>query len=76
MLKVINKETGKTVTVYGISGLSFLLWDEENECWWYENINNYKPLPDDKDRGGIFIDPEAFRQFSRNVIEQTMEDNR
>ena len=46
MFKVIHKETGKTVTVYGLSGVSFLLWDEENECWWHDNINNYKPLPD------------------------------
>lgn len=45
MFKVIHKETGEIVTVFGISGLMFMLWDEQDGEWWFDSIKNYKPLP-------------------------------
>lgn len=42
MFKVIHKETGEIVTVLGVVGLRFLLWDEEGNSWWFDSIDNYR----------------------------------
>ena len=47
MFKVVNLETGKIETVYGINGSMFLLYDTENG-WFYETITRFKPVEDQK----------------------------
>lgn len=44
MYKVTHKKTGTVRTVYGINGLYFLLWDEEDQSWTYESMDNYRPM--------------------------------
>ena len=43
MFSVKNNETGEIWTVYGVSGIRFLLWDGENKCWKYDDIEKYSP---------------------------------
>ena len=43
MYKVIHKETGEIRTVYGITGIRFLLWNEKDDCWEYEDMEKYRP---------------------------------
>ena len=42
MFEVIHKETGEIVTVLGVVGMRFMLWDEEGKTWWFDPIDNYK----------------------------------
>ena len=46
MLSVIHKETGKVREVYGMTGMRFMFWDEAEGAWVFDEIDNYRPLPD------------------------------
>lgn len=43
MFHVRHKETGKLKTVYAVSGFNFLLWNDEESCWYYDFMGHYKP---------------------------------
>ena len=45
MISVIHKETGKVREVYGMTGMRFMFWDEAEGAWVFDEIDNYKPLP-------------------------------
>lgn len=67
MIKVKNISTGKIETVYGLNGTMFMLWDEEEQSWWFSSISNYKPY-----------DPisftEAMKEFAEKVKTRTNAD--
>ena len=44
MFKVKRIETGEIFTVYGLSGVNFLIWDSEEERWLFVGIENFTPL--------------------------------
>lgn len=43
MFQVIHKQTGKIRTVYGMSGIKFLFWNDDEACWEYGDMDNYSP---------------------------------
>lgn len=46
MYKVMHKETGEVVTVYGINGTYFLLFNKEEQQWYYSEQDNFVPKED------------------------------
>lgn len=46
MFKVVHKETGVIRTVYAVTGIRFLLWNEQEACWEYGDMEKYKPVAD------------------------------
>lgn len=48
MFKVVNLETGKIETVYGICGSMFLMYDTTYDSWFYDDISKHKPVEDQK----------------------------
>lgn len=48
MFNVVDKETGMAVTVFGVNGSYFLIYDDVNGVWGYKNMDNYRPVkPED-----------------------------
>ena len=43
MYEVIHKETGEVVRVYGINGTYFLLFNQEEQNWYYSEQDNFVP---------------------------------
>lgn len=43
MFIVIEKETGREFTVYGMNGPAFLIYDDTEGCWFYRHINDFVP---------------------------------
>ena len=48
MYEVIHKETGEVVTVYGINGTYFLLFNREEKHWYYAEQENFEPKEEAK----------------------------
>ena len=46
MFQVVHKETGVIRTVYAVTGIRFLLWNEQEACWEYGDMEKYKPVAD------------------------------
>lgn len=46
MFKIVDKMTGEVLTVYGINGTHFLIYDEKMDCWKYYPMNIFRPLED------------------------------
>lgn len=47
MFNVVDKETGMAVTVYGINGQWFLVYDEQ-KGWGYKHMDSFRPVnPED-----------------------------
>lgn len=44
MFKVICIETGAIHTVYGCSGIKFLLYDDTSMRWFWEDMDCYMPM--------------------------------
>lgn len=44
MFKVEDKTTGEIVTVYGLYGTHFLIFDEAHDWWLYKNIDECRPV--------------------------------
>lgn len=51
MFRVKNKESGTVWTVYGFSGIRFLLWNAEAKCWKYDNMEKYCPVEEEVNEG-------------------------
>lgn len=43
MFQVIHRQTGEIRTVYGMSGIKFLFWNDIDGCWEYGDMENYIP---------------------------------
>lgn len=43
MYQVAHKVTGEIRTVYGMNGPRFIFWHEEEKCWVYDDMDNYRP---------------------------------
>ena len=48
MFKVKHKGNGSVWIVYGFSGIRFLLWNAEEKCWKYDNMENYFPAEEEE----------------------------
>lgn len=46
MFQVVHKETGEIRTVYAVTGNYFMVWNEQEGCWDYDAMRNYKPVAD------------------------------
>ena len=46
MFQVVHKETGEIRTVYAVTGNYFMVWNEQEACWDYDAMRNYKPVAD------------------------------
>lgn len=44
MFKVKRIDTGEIFTVYGMTGVDFLIWNSEEERWSLVGIENFTPL--------------------------------
>lgn len=44
MFRVVSKETGEVFTVYDVNGTHFLLWNKDDEYWYYAEMNLFVPL--------------------------------
>lgn len=44
MFQVMHKETGEIRTVYAVTGIRFLFWNDQEDCWQYGDMQNYKPV--------------------------------
>lgn len=44
MYLVKKRKTGEIKIVYAVLGLSFLLWDPENDTWFFGDIAEYEPV--------------------------------
>lgn len=47
MFKVKHKGNDSVWIVYGFSGIRFLLWNSEERCWKYDNMENYVPVEEE-----------------------------
>lgn len=46
MFKVEDKTTGEIITVYGLYGSHFLIYDEAHDWWLFKNIDECRPVAD------------------------------
>lgn len=44
MFKVKLITTGEIFTVYGLSGVNFMIWDSGEKNWVFLGIDNFEPL--------------------------------
>lgn len=46
MFKVEDKTTGEIITVYGLNGAFFLIYDTVHDWWFYKPIEECRPVAD------------------------------
>jgi len=48
MLVVEEKGTSSRFTVYAVLGTQFMFYDEEDDCWFFGEIDRYRPVEEGK----------------------------
>ena len=46
MLVVEEKGTTRRHKVYAVLGTQFMFYDEEDDCWFFGEIDRYRPVED------------------------------